>query len=189
VKLDPKQIRFRTSFLAGLSRATVAFAAKRATIHLHETAMVLEGEQLQFQYLGLERFFARAVSEYSTVTVPYSRLTKVKYRRKLVVRGLLVLIGGFFTLLTASAQFQNVGRADLVGSVVLFSLISALVWLVVFLCFRLVPPTYTVEYRNPDRAKRRFTFAIRTRAVRREFDAVLKKYRESAGKFAGGGSK
>ena len=160
MKLDPKQVQFRTPILSAFSRSTVPFARKRSTIHLQETAMVLEGDLLQFQYLGIERFFARAVSEYSTVTVPYSRLMKVKYRRKWVYRGLVLLIAGFLTLLTA------------------------LIWLVTYLILRLIPPVYSVVYRNPDGAKRRFSFRIKSRAVRKEFDAALAKYRESAGRFA-----
>jgi hypothetical protein len=183
MKLDAKQVRFRQSMFAGLSRSALTFAARRTSIHLQETAMVLEGELVQFHFFGLERFFARAVSEYSTVTVPYSRLSKVKYNRRWLIRGLIYLIAGFGCLLTYAAQFNN-ARGDLTGAFVLTGMIGSLIALVTYLALQAVPPTYRVTYRNPDGAKRTFAFVVRKKAVRKRFDAELAKYRDAGKKFA-----
>jgi hypothetical protein len=184
MKLDAKQVRFRQSMFAGLSRSALTFAARRTSIHLQETAMVLEGELVQFHFFGLERFFARAVSEYSTVTVPYSRLAKVKYDRRWLIRGLMILLAAFFCLITVPAQFTNVRPDDRVGAFVLTGMIWGLIALLTYLALRAVPPTYKVTYRNPDGAKRTFAFVVRKKAVRKRFDAELAKYRDAGEKFA-----
>ena len=50
---------------------------------------MVEGEILRFHYFGLERFFARALGEWTTVTVPYSRIEQVTFRSRWWLRIML----------------------------------------------------------------------------------------------------
>ena len=83
---------------------------KRTSIQLQETAMVVEGELVQFHLLSLERYFARAVSEWSMITIPYSRLTRVKYRSKWVMRAFVWVILAVIFGMIGEALRRRAGR-------------------------------------------------------------------------------
>jgi hypothetical protein len=184
--LDPKQVRFVAPFLSGLMPGRLAFYGNRNAVHLQETALVVEGELLRFHFLGLERFFARALSEWTTVTVPYGRIVRVKYRSKIVVRVLLVLPAVLFGLLAVVAV-KDMKPADLTGPITLLVGCLLLIGLILYLVLRRLVPTYTITFRSKDGKKRAFSFAVRSKAARREFDAALAAYRDAARAHAGKG--
>ena len=79
MKLDSRQFRFTVPFATFSARRLVKLGGKRGSLHLQETALVAEGELLRFTFIiGLEWLFRRALSEWTMVTVPYSRIQAVR---------------------------------------------------------------------------------------------------------------
>lgn len=183
MKLGPRQVRLVTPFWPTLFGRTLRFTGRRNTVQLQETALVAEGELLLFPCLGLERLFGRALSAWSTVTVPYSRIVAVRYRPRRVLRvGILVLL---LALSAATLQLLRVDPAEwtwldaAADALILvpFVALACIVW------WR-VPPTYTVRFRAKDGKRTRFHFTVRSRAARRQFDDALAQYRQASQAFA-----
>jgi hypothetical protein len=183
MKLDPKQVRLITPFWPSLLGRTLQFTGRRNTIHLQETALVAEGEILLFHCLGLERLFGRAMSSWSTVTVPYSRIVSVRYRSKLVLR--LVLLAALFALLAVTLQLPRINPSDwtwleAAADAIILVPVVALACLV---CWA-ISPSHTVRFRLKDGKRRRFHFAVRSKAARRQFDDALTQFRQAARTYA-----
>jgi hypothetical protein len=186
VKLDPKQVTFLRPFLAGLRSEWLTFSGRRNTVHLQETALVVEGDLLLFKFLGLERFFARAMSEYTTVTVPYSRLVAVKPRRKVVLRTLVRLAAAGALVMLALATLDAVWKQSATAAFVAYGLLAALVVLGAWFVLRHLRPSFTIRFRARDGKQQAFVFAVRSVPLWRTFAAALKTYRDAAAAFPGG---
>jgi hypothetical protein len=172
-------------FFPTLVGRTLRFVGRRNTVQLQETALVVEGDLLLFPCLGLERLFGRALSARTTVTVPYSRLLTVRYRRRRILR-LTILAGllGFLALTLGDPWDDRTGMEWVAGGLLLVPvvLLAAVVWWG-------IRPAYAVRFRAKDGRRTRLHFAIRSRALRAAFDAALAGYREAARAYAraGGG--
>ena len=70
MKFGPRELRFTYPVWASF-RGLVVFVGRRNTIHLQETALVIEGDLLRFQLPVIDRFVRRVFCEWSMVTVPY----------------------------------------------------------------------------------------------------------------------
>jgi hypothetical protein len=183
MKLAPRQVRFVLPFWQGFSRRRLRFAGKRNTIHLQETALVVEGEIFRFHYLGLERFFARVFSEWTTVTVPYSRITAARCRRKTVFPLLILAMYTIMALIVIPGAYfdpRKQALAEAAGFLVLAGAASAALAAGSRWGFA---PTHSVTFRARDGKLTSFLFRIRSKAVRMEFDEVLSKYRDAARAF------
>jgi hypothetical protein len=182
MKLTPKQVRFIIPFWSGPFRRWHRFSGKRNTVQLQETALVVEGELLRFYYFGLERLFARVLSEWTSVTVPYSRIESVRYRTYLWLRLFILLpIFALATLMMVGLLWEATGTPDAVTMALAAS--SLLVALFAFVIWRGIGPSYTLEYRAKDGVLTAMYFRVRAVVVRREFDAALAKYRDAARVF------
>jgi hypothetical protein len=187
MKLDPKQVRLITPFWPVLFGRTLLFTGRRNTIHLQETALVAEGEVLLFHCLGLERLFGRAMSSWSTVTVPYSRIVSIRHRSKLLVR--LIILTLLFALPALTMQLPRMNPSDwnwfdAAADLIILApvvLLACLVWWG-------IPAAHTLRFRSKDGKLRRFHFAVRSRAARRQFDEAMTQYRQAARTHAVGGS-
>ena len=70
MKFGPRDLRFTYPVWASF-RGVVVFIGRRNTLHLQETALVIEGYlQRFFFFVIIDRFFRMALSEWTTVTVP-----------------------------------------------------------------------------------------------------------------------
>jgi len=183
MKLGPRQVRLITPFWPSPFGRTVRFTGRRNTVDLQETALVAEGEILLFQCFGLERLFGRALSAWSTVTVPYSRIVSVRYRRTVVLR--LVILAMLAALLAVGLQLPRMKASewtslDVMADAIIFVpvvIVGCIVW------WR-IRPSYTFKFRLKDGKRRKFHFAIRSRVVKREFDDALMQYRQAAKTYA-----
>ena len=188
MRLGPRQVRLITPFWPTLTGRTLRFTGRRNSIDLQETALVAEGDLLLFPCLGLERLFGRVLSARTTVTVPYSRLLAVRYRPRRVLR--LVLLAGLAAVMFLNFQLPRMPAAewtslDAVGDALLavpFVALGAVVWWG-------IRPAYAVRFRARGGRRTRLHFAVRSRAVRAQFDAALAEYRRAARAHApaGGG--
>lgn len=182
MKLDPNQVRLLTPFLPGLTRRRLRFAGKRNAVHLQETALVVEGDLLRFHYLGFERLFAGAVCEWTTVTVPYSRITRVKYRSRLLLRlAILLPILGMAGLIASGVLTTAPNVFEVVSALVALAVPVVVLWLLVW---RGLGPTYTILFRAKDGTPTDFTLRVRSKPLRKQFEAALARYRDAARRFA-----
>lgn len=181
MKLDPKQVRLLTPFLPGLTRRRLRFVGPRNAVQLQETALVIEGDLLRFHYLGFERLFAGAVSEWTTVTIPYSRITRVRYRRKLVLRlAILLPVLGLAGLIATGILTGAPSAVEVVTALAALALpVGVLVWLV----WKGLGPTYMIQFRAKNGTLTEITLRVKSRALRAEFGDALDRYRDAARRF------
>src|SRR5258708_7938205 len=109
MKLDAKDVRF-VGVLPWFRRRGLRFVGRGNTIQLLETALVIEGNQKTIGLILIDLLFQQALSEWTTVTVPYSRVESCRFSRmwlaKLVFLTPIVVFGVvpclWFTLMSSS---------------------------------------------------------------------------------------
>ncbi len=183
MKLTPKQVSLIYPFLPGIFSRVLRFTGRRNTVQLQETALVLEGELIRFHYIGLERLFARALAEWTTVTVPYSRLLRVKYKKRLVLRYFAVL-SAILVLGFGVVGIFNDRLGGVEVAVLLLTGLGVILGLLVWLLFRLFVPGFAVTYLARDGTKTRFQFQVKKKSIRKEFESRIREYRAAAKAFA-----
>jgi hypothetical protein len=149
---------------------------RRCSLHLQEPAMVLEGELLRFRLIfGIEWLFRRALSEWTTITVPYSRIMRVRRSRTWLTS--IILILAICVVLAGPALF-------ILGDVGVFALVAmgaapplAIVFGYILVRLR---STITVVYRSKGGKRTQVTFWVRKRATRRTFLDTLAAHRAAA---------
>ena len=85
MKLEARHVRFRAS-LPWFTRHRMLFVGKRNTLQLLETALVIEGYLMRLFFPLVDAFFRRPLSEWSTITVPYSRILRFKHAPMIIPR-------------------------------------------------------------------------------------------------------
>jgi hypothetical protein len=179
MKLGPKQIRFIRPFWPALSGRTLRFAGRRNTIHLQETALVVEGEILRFHYLGIERLIARALSEWTMVTVPYSRIRSVWYRSNRWLRLVIIVVAATLSIFamrlpwTPPSEWTALDAVSDALVLVPVLVLAGLVWWG-------VRASYVLVFRSKDGTRVRLCFRIRSKVQRLAFESVLRSYREAS---------
>jgi hypothetical protein len=179
MRLDPKKVRFVLPTLhLGLSSSALRFVGHENTVQLSETALVVEGNLLKVGLLGIEVLFRRALAEWSSVTIPYSRITRARYVRVPFLRAIAIvlLLLSFAGAALAMAEFPELGLLLGVG----LGLLNG------FLVIR-IPARYVITFRGADGRPVVFMFRITSRKLRREFDRKLEEYRAAARRFESAG--
>lgn len=179
LKLDPKKVRFSPPFLdLGIFSVGLRFIGKENSIHLLETALAVEGNLLKVGLMGLEVLFRRALAEWSSVTIPYSRIEKARFGLSPLVRVALLVVAGLPWLVGAALLAVNVDTAVL-------TLICAPIVTVPALYVMLrIRARYTIVFRAKNGRRTRLTFRIASAPLRAEFERRLNDYRRSAARFA-----
>jgi hypothetical protein len=179
MRLDPKKVRFVTPFTAlGLLGDAVRFVRGPKTVQLQETALVVEGNILKVGLLGLEVLFRGALIEWSSVTIPYARITRVKFRRFPLSRKLALLVFPLWVLMVLLSARGGFGPALEVG---LLGLIPVFLALYVFLR---VSPRFVLDFRAKSGRRTTLLFHVTDRKLRNAFAAKLAEYREAATRHA-----
>ncbi len=175
MRLDPAKVRFVAAGLElGLSsQAGLRLVGKENNVQLLETALVVEGNLLKVGLLGLERLFRAALAEWTTVTVPYSRVERARLVRWPTFR----VFGA-----TLLAVPPLVVPFDLANGVLLATFLVPLGLVLVWRS----KPQYEVRFRTRDGRRRKFRFRIADRRLARAFDARLKRYLAAAATLTGG---
>jgi hypothetical protein len=180
VRLDPKKVRFVSPwFNLGLITTTLRFTGRENTVQLQETALAVEGNVLKVSLLGLELLFRRALAEWSAVTIPYSRITKVRYQmfsplRRWALIALVLIVAG------AVGLFLYEGDPGVILLGLLFG--SPALVLTLILHGRVV-----IRFRAKGGRPTVLMLRIRSKKLRKEFLAKLAEYREAARRFAPAG--
>jgi hypothetical protein len=181
MRLDPKQVRFVTPLVSSSRRVNrLRLIGRQNSVQLLETALVVEGYILKLTFLfGIETLFTRTLSEWTTITVPYSRIRRADYSGMWLVRfacflPTLVYLAVLATFAWAELDFSRLWTEPtnwlVTVTLVIFGLL--LNWL--------VKSRYLIEYLARDGRRTRFAFKIRSRRLRGQFDAALQRYRQSA---------
>jgi hypothetical protein len=180
MRLDSKKVRLISPMMPGVFTQGLRFAGREKTVQLQETALVVEGNLLKVGLLGLELVFRRALAEWSSVTIPYSRITRVRYIRLPLLRLIPLAYLGLWFLLMVFLLTQ--GRETAMLAVVSFSAGVIPGLLAVFTLFR-VHSRFMINFRSRDGRRTQLLLHISNKKLRRVFAAKLKEYRNAAKSF------
>jgi hypothetical protein len=168
MKLDRRQVRLLHPW-PWPTRRRVRFVGKDGTVQLLETALVFEGHAQRLGMPVLDLLFRMALSEWTTVTIPYSRILAHRHDRLLVWRALvwvLLLLSGVPVL--AGAQ-HNIQAASL--GLLLFTLPALMIFL--YCEWKMLAPRTRVLFQRPDGTRVLVIFRILSRKQRQVFEALL----------------
>src|SRR5262245_52597348 len=105
MKIAAKHVRF-VPVMPWFARRRLRLIGRANTIQLLETALVIEGLEQTIGLFLIDLLFRGALSEWTTVTVPYSRIVRFKYSRQWLARIVFgVLVGGPVAFLAVGAAF------------------------------------------------------------------------------------
>jgi hypothetical protein len=179
MKIDPRYVRFFPPFLQLPGRPRLWFVGRGNTIHLHETAVVLEGYLKRLGMPLVDLFFLRVLSEWTTVTVPYSRILSYRFINRRVLRYLIyVALWAIPLLCLLTLVWDSYDVFTPVYTAVLSSLLALLVTL--YLKYRLLVPRNYLRYQRADGRRVSVTFRITSRKRQAEFTALLESNRRAA---------
>lgn len=184
MKLEAKQVYFLP---VGwwITRRELRFVGKMNTIQLLETALVIEGQRKTISYPIIDFLFQQALSEWTTVTVPYSRIIKCRYSRRLVTRSIFLLV---VALMATLMIFGSIQASFSLFETLLMTIpfLVALVCLSFYTWFRILPARYNLLYRRADGKRALTRFRVKTRVLRQAFDERLNANRQAASASLGG---
>jgi hypothetical protein len=164
---------------------TLRFGGRRNSVQLLETALVVEGELQRFHFLGVESLYRKAISEWTGVTIPYSRILWAGQRSFRWVRWpLFGLFGLMEVLWLADLLFSPRSRGYEDVNWALWLIVTLTGLLLVFAIHRLALPHYQVIHRTRNRSRVYLNLQIRSKKLRRAFDRELQRNRELAARHA-----
>jgi predicted membrane protein len=175
MRLDPKQVRFVRTMNMSLQSGALQFVGKESNIQLLETALVVEGNLLKVMFLGFERIFRQALAEWTSVTIPFSRIDRAKQINWPPLRAfalILAMLLGLGTVLVFLDKPSRIGVVEV-------TFIPILMAVCIYVVFR-VKGRYEVRYRTKDGRRRRILFTIKSKPIRKEFIRRLNEYRQAA---------
>jgi hypothetical protein len=183
VKLAGRHLRFLWP-LPWFTRSRLLFIGRRNTLQLLETALVVEGYRMRFYFPLIGTFFRQPLSEWTTVTIPYSRIRRVKHASGLLLRVLIVLLLGSSLVNTILAGLDPSARGNAaflngVGVTAVFT-VGAL--LVTVAALWLLPPRTSLWVRQADGQTALLVFLVRSRKYRKAFQEQLRLLLEAAKK-------
>ncbi len=162
MKFGPRDLRFAYPVWASF-RGLLVFIGRRNTIHLQETALVIEGDLMRFHLPIVDWFVRRVFCEWTTLTVPYSRIVRHRYCRYRAVKVLWwLLVAGVGALLLVFG-----GEPWGVGLVVL---VLCVLGLLLHFVFR---PRHVLTFRGADGKRRLVCFRFTSPAQRQKFLGLL----------------
>jgi hypothetical protein len=172
MKFGPQSLRFMRA--STLFRKNLAFVGRQNTIHLQETALVIEGHLLRFRLPIVDQFVQRAFCEWSTVTVPYARIVRHTYHRPLIVK---VLWWFFIGPVAALVGFATLGlERDWFAAGMSALLLCLASWLSLMV-FR---SRHFLVFRRADGRRCLVCFRFTAREQRQKFVSLLEANRRAA---------
>lgn len=184
MRLDPSKVRYVSPMMqAGIFSTPLRMVGKQNTVALLETSLVFEGNVLKIGVLGMELLFRAALAEWTSVTVPYSRIVKAKYVRFPVARLFALLLAIAVVAIGALALSQSPEAVVPVAFVG-----GGLLVLCLYMIVR-IPPRFVLSFRSKAGRKTVLQFRVLDADLRRRFQDKLAEYRLSATGFGWKGAK
>jgi hypothetical protein len=168
MKFGPRDLRFTYPVWASF-RGVVVFIGRRNTLHLQETALVIEGDLLRFQLPIIDWFVRRVFCEWTMLTVPYSRIVRHRYCRYRTVKVLWWLFVAAVAGLMGLAVAQGPPKEYAALAMLLLALF--VMGLLLHWVFR---PRHVLTFRGADGRRRLVCFRITSRPQRQKFIGLLK---------------
>jgi len=183
MKFGPRNLRFALP-LWTIFRRPVRFLRKGNTMHLQETALVIEGDLLRFRLPIIDQFIQRALSERSMLTIPYSRILRHRYCRYWTWKGLVWGWGGLPFLLLPMAlalstvdSWRDLLTVDFFVSIALAAVGMILCGVLAHLLFR---SRHVLVFRQANGKCALICFRFTDRKSREKFMALLQANQEAA---------
>lgn len=180
MRLENRDLRFVVPFATFRPRRYVRLGGRLGSVQLQETALVAEGELLCFTFIaGIEWLFRRALSQWTAITVPYSRIEAVRLTSLWPLRWFSLIFAVVWLGVFAWAAWHDDER--LLPFVVFgFAAVLALGYLNVRL-----RRAIQICYRMKDR-RRVIAFTVKRKASRSAFIAALERHREAVAEMNSG---
>jgi hypothetical protein len=176
MKFGPKALRFTLPAFAMFHRY-LWFVGRDNTIHLQETAAVVEGDLVRFSLPVLDLFVKRAFAERSMITIPYSRIVRHVHQTYLAAKLIWWLLAAA-ALAWCYFAFDDGGAPELTLYICgIFALILLVLGVLVHWVFH---SRHALTFRRADGKRSVVCFRFTSRKRRREFMDVLKANREGA---------
>jgi hypothetical protein len=140
--------------------------------------MVIEGNAAKVRFLGSERIFRHPMGEWTTFTIPYSRITQVVYVGFLVVRVLCYGLCGLFGLCGLLSLVLGVRSSPVFFIGFIFSM--PLILLIYILMDIFFSPKYLIVYELEGGKRSRLLLQVRPAKKRKEFAELLEQFRNTA---------
>jgi hypothetical protein len=180
MKIDAKHLRF-LAVSPWFSRRRLRFLGNTNTMQLLETALVIEGYQKTIGYPVIDFLFQWAMCEWTTVTVPYSRIVQCRYSRRWLSRAIFFAVVDLPALVFVILAFIAQGRDfDFVAAATSAVLLVALLAMSFWFMFRFLPARYSLAFRRADGRRALTRFRIKSREVRSAFEQKLESNRKAA---------
>ncbi|MFO0844972.1 MAG: hypothetical protein U0797_21695 [Gemmataceae bacterium] len=187
MKIDGKALLFRPA-TPWPTRRRLLFLRRGNSLHLLETALVVEGYRQRLFIPVVDAFFRKALSEWTTVTIPYSRILDFRHRPMFwgrVVAALVLwlpvvalLANGLF-----DARHSETGRAEVVTTAIALGVGAAV--LTPLLLLWALEPRNQLLFRQADGKRALIVFSIRRKKLQEAFVRQLEANREvSRGRVA-----
>jgi hypothetical protein len=179
MKLTSKQVKFQIAAWWP-TRRRMTFVGGHSTLQLLETALIVEGYKQRFFFPVLDRFFQMPLSEWTTVTVPYSRILQAKHDSRFTVRLITGLVLWSPTFLLALGFLAGGGLFTPEGLLMMGLVATASLLLTLYACvFRLGSRNWLM-YREADGGRALLMFRIPSKKRRLEFEAALERNRAAS---------
>lgn len=139
-----------------------------------DTALVIEGNLKTLGLHVVDMLFRQALSEWTTVTIPYSRIVRCSHARNLfktIAFFSLILLPFVIALVSAALAVDNVGAAEIGILLVAGAVVAIPLGFLMVLLYYLfdIGPRTTLTFRRPDNRVLQVNFRIRPRALQRTF--------------------
>lgn len=179
MKLTGAQVRFLT-VTPWPTRQRLILIGTNNTLQLLETALVVEGRQKRLFLPVIDIFFQRLLSEWTTATIPYSRIVDFRSSGLWIWRILLTLLVWLPFLLRSPLSRAVPGGGDWLTNALLG--MPALLLTYLLNAHVLATRSYLL-FQQADGRLLLVAFRIRSRKRREEFEALLECNRRAAGKL------
>lgn len=177
MKLETRHVVFLPTF-AWFWQTSLKFVGRANTVQLLDTALVIEGNRQTIGFPVFDFLFKAALSEWTTVTVPYSRIVKCKFTRLWILRVLLIAVIWMPLLIVFIGAFGAAGPGYYEAlMLVLFG--AGFGGVMLYVWMRMLAARFVLVYRAPNGRRMRTAFRVRPRAVRRAFAERLEANRKA----------
>jgi hypothetical protein len=180
MKIEAKQLQF-LAVPPWFSRRRLRFMGNTNTMQLLETALVIEGYQKTIGYPVIDFLFQWAMCEWTTVTVPYSRIVQCRYSRRWLARAIFFAIIDLPILILVGISLVLFARnLDFVGAAIPIVLLVALLAMSLWFMLRFLPARYSLAFRRADGNRALTNFRIKSREMQQSFEQKLESNRKAA---------
>lgn len=184
MKLENKQVQFVSSFMsAGFQAGVPRFFGKEKSVHLRETAFVIEGQALKVSFPIVDMFVRSALSDTTSLTIPYQRMRSARLIRwpfsRLLFLILLLLVPVVIIWFNVTVPF-NPASADMLTFVYILAFVVGLLSL--YLVFR-IKPRYEIVFRDKNHIRRQLNLRIKNKVLSKQFDVEITRYIQEAKGF------